>query len=195
MPPVLQAFLVAFGVVFLAELPDKTMFATIVLATRYRRPVAVVAGVTLAMAFHSILAVVVGEALRHLPRAPTQLAVAALFTFGGVVLLRGGDDDADNVAVAAVHSVWGVVGRTALIIGIAEFGDFTQLATIGIAADRGYPLAVATGSLVAHIVVATLAVLAGRWLERRLPVRTIQRAAGVLFIVFGVVTAVSALRG
>jgi len=196
MPQVLQAFLVAFGVVFLAELPDKTMFATIVLATRYHRPVAVVAGVTVAMAFHSVLAVIVGEALRHLPRAPTQLAVAALFTVGGVVLLRGGGGDADDdVQVAPVRSAWGVVGRTALIIGIAEFGDFTQFATIGIAADRGYPLAVAAGSLVAHIIVATLAVLAGRWLERRLPVRTIQRSAGVLFIVFGVVTAVSAIRG
>jgi putative Ca2+/H+ antiporter (TMEM165/GDT1 family) len=88
-----------------------------------------------------------------------------------------------------------VIGRTAIVIGVAEFGDFTQLATVGIAANRGYPLAVAAGSLVAHIIVATLAVLAGRWLERRLPVRTIQRAAGVLFIVFGVVTAVSAIRG
>jgi Ca2+/H+ antiporter, TMEM165/GDT1 family len=194
MPEVLQAFLVAFGVVFLAELPDKTMFATIVLATRYRRPVAVVLGVTLAMAFHSLLAVVVGEALRQLPHAPVQIAVAALFVVGGVLLLRGGDDEGD-VETAPVHSAWGVVGRSALVIGIAEFGDFTQLATVGIAANRGYPLAVAAGSLVAHIVVATLAVLAGRWLERRLPVRTIQRAAGVLFIVFGVVTAVSAIRG
>ncbi len=87
MPPALQAFLVAFGVVFLAELPDKTMFATIVLATRYRRPVAVVVGVTLAMIFHSVLAVAVGEALRHLPRLPTQLAVAAVFLVGGVLLL------------------------------------------------------------------------------------------------------------
>ena len=194
MPEVLQAFLVAFGVVFLAELPDKTMFATIVLATRYRRPVAVVVGVTVAMAFHSILAVVVGEALRQLPHAPVQIAVAAFFVVGGILLLRGGGG-AGDVETAPVHSAWGVIGRTAIVIGVAEFGDFTQLATVGIAANRGYPLAVATGSLVAHIIVATLAVLAGRWLERRLPVRTIQRAAGVLFIVFGVVTAVSAIRG
>ena len=194
MPLVLQAFLVAFGVVFLAELPDKTMFATIVLATRYRRPLAVVIGVTVAMAVHSVLAVAVGEALRHLPRTPTQLGVAALFVGGGVLLLRGGGSN-DDVEAAPVHGMWGVVGRTAIIIGIAEFGDFTQLATIGIVADRGYPVAVAAGSLVAHIVVATLAVLAGRWLERRLPVRTVQRAAGVLFVVFGAVTAVSAIRG
>jgi len=194
MPEFLEAFLVAFGVVFLAELPDKTMFATIVLATRYRRPVAVVVGVTVAMAFHSILAVVVGEALRQLPHAPVQIAVAAFFVVGGILLLRGGGG-AGDVETAPVHSAWGVIGRTAIVIGVAEFGDFTQLATVGIAANRGYPLAVAAGSLVAHIIVATLAVLAGRWLERRLPVRTIQRAAGVLFIVFGVVTAVSAIRG
>ena len=107
-----------------------------------------------------------------------------------------GDDDADDVRVAPVHSAWGVVGRSALIIGIAEFGDFTQLATIGIVADRGYPLAVAAGFARRPTSWSpSLAVLAGRWLERRLPVRTVQRAAGVLFIVFGVLTAVSAIRG
>ena len=195
MAPALQAFLVAFGVVFLAELPDKTMFATIVLATRYRRAVAVVIGVTLAMAVHSVLAVVLGEALRRLPRTPTQLAVAAVFVAGGALLLRARHGDDDEVRAAPVHSAWGVVGRTALIIGVAEFGDFTQLATVGIAADRGYPAAVAAGSLVAHILVAVIAVLAGRWLERRLPVRTVQRSAGVLFVVFGVLTAISAVRG
>ncbi|HEX3087877.1 MAG TPA: TMEM165/GDT1 family protein [Ilumatobacteraceae bacterium] len=196
MPAALEAFLVAFGVVFLAELPDKTMFATIVLSTRYRRPVAVVVGVTLAMIFHSVLAVAVGEALRHLPHRPLQIAVAVLFLGGGIVLLRGSRSDSDEeIETAPVHSAWGVIGRTALVIGIAEFGDFTQLATVGIVANRGYAAAVAAGSVAAHIVVAILAVLAGKWLERRLPVRTIQRLAGVLFIVFGVVTVTSAIRG
>ena len=194
MAPALQAFLVAFGVVFLAELPDKTMFATIVLTTRYRRPVAVVVGVTVAMAFHSVLAVAVGEGLRHLPRTPTQLAVAAVFIVGGALLLRGAASDGDVDAVAA-HGVLGVIGRTALVIGVAEFGDFTQLATVGIVADRGYPVAVAAGSLGAHIVVAILAVLAGTWLQRRLPVSTVRRAAGVVFLIFGLLTAISAIRG
>ncbi|MGZ4671856.1 MAG: TMEM165/GDT1 family protein [Ilumatobacteraceae bacterium] len=194
MAPALQAFLVAFGVVFLAELPDKTMFATIVLTTRYHRPLAVVIGVTLAMTFHSVLAVAVGEGLRHLPRTPTEFAVAAVFVVGGALLLRGGKAD-DGVRAAPVHSAWGVIGRTALIIGIAEFGDFTQLATVGIVADRGYPVAVAAGSIVAHIVVAILAVLAGTWLRRRLPVSTVRRSAGVLFLAFGVIAAISAIRG
>jgi Ca2+/H+ antiporter, TMEM165/GDT1 family len=195
MPQVLQAFLVAFGVVFIAELPDKTMFATVVLSTRYRRPFAVAVGVTLAMVVHSALAVAVGETLRRLPRTPTQLGVAVLFLVGGVLLLRGDDDDHDEVRTAPVHSAWGVIGRSALVIGIAEFGDLTQLATIGIVADRGYAVAVAAGSVAAHAVVAVVAVLAGRWLERRLPVRTVQRCAGVVFIVFGLLTVASAIRG
>lgn len=194
MSPALQALLVAFGVVFVAELPDKTMFATIILTTRYRRPFAVAAGVTLAMTFHSVLAVVVGEGLRHLPHRPTQFVVAAVFVAGGVLMWRsgGGDEDVD---AAPVHSVWGVVARSALIVGIAEFGDLTQLATVGIAADRGYPVLVAVGSITAHIAVAALAVVAGRWLQTRLPVRTVRRAAAVLFLVFGGVTAVSAITG
>ena len=196
MPAALEAFLVAFGVVFLAELPDKTMFATIVLSTRYRRPVAVVVGVTLAMIFHSVLAVAVGEAsASSAAPADATCCCGVCSSVGGIVLLRGSDDDEEEIETAPVHSVWGVIGRTALVIGIAEFGDFTQLATVGIVANRGYPAAVAAGSVAAHIVVAILAVLAGKWLERRLPVRTIQRLAGVLFIVFGVVTVTSAIRG
>jgi putative Ca2+/H+ antiporter (TMEM165/GDT1 family) len=121
------------------------------------------------------------------------VGVAALFVGGGVLLLRS-EGDNDDVQAVPVHGLWGVIGRTAVVIGIAEFGDFTQLATVGIVADRGYPVAVAAGSLVAHIAVAVLAVAAGRWLERRLPVRTVQRVAGALFVFFGVLTGVSAIR-
>ena len=87
------AFAVAFGTVFIAELPDKTMFATIVLTTRYRRPWAVLIGVTIAMTLHSVLAVLVGSALRRLPDTPVQLAVAAMFLIGGLLMIFGGGDD------------------------------------------------------------------------------------------------------
>jgi putative Ca2+/H+ antiporter (TMEM165/GDT1 family) len=188
---VLVAFAVAFGSVFIAELPDKTMFATIVLATRYRRPWAVLIGVTLAMAVHAVLAVAVGSALRRLPDTPVQLAVAAMFLVGGLLMIFGGDDDdeADDVKPAATAGA--VIAATAVIIGVAEFGDFTQLATIGVVAKYGYPVAVAVGSTVAHIAVAALAILTGGWLERRMPVRLIQRLGGALFIVFAIVTLAS----
>lgn len=190
------AFAVAFGTVFIAELPDKTMFATIVLTTRYRRPWAVLIGVTIAMTLHSVLAVLVGSALRRLPDTPVQLAVAAMFLIGGLLMIfGGGDDDDDPETVKPAATTGAVIAATALIIGLAEFGDFTQLATIGVVAKYGYAVAVALGSIVAHIAVAGFAILTGAWLERHMPVRLIQRIGGALFIVFAIVTLAGAISG
>ena len=190
----LVAFAVAFGSVFIAELPDKTMFATIVLATRYRRPWAVLAGVTIAMTLHALLAVVVGSALRRLPDTPVQLAVAAMFLIGGALMIFGDGDD-DEAAVKPAATTGAVIASTALIIGLAEFGDFTQLATIGVVAKYGYPVAVAVGSILAHVAVAGFAILTGAWLERRMPVRLIQRVGGALFVIFGILTLIGVARG
>lgn len=73
----ITAFLAAFGPVFLAELPDKTMFASLVLTTRTRRPLAVWSGVAAAFLMHVILAVAVGSLLRKLPTMPVRLGIAA----------------------------------------------------------------------------------------------------------------------
>ena len=69
----IQGLLVAFGAVFLAELPDKTMVASLVMTTRYRRPLAVWFGVSCAFVLHVMLAVTVGSLLRNLPDAPVTL--------------------------------------------------------------------------------------------------------------------------
>ncbi len=184
----ITAMAVAFGVNFLTELPDKTMFATIVLSSRYRRPWAVFAGVMAAFTAHAVLAVLLGEALRQLPAAPVQLVVAAMFAVGGVLVLRGDDDDDELGIGRPATSSAAVFAASAAVVGVAEFGDFTQLATVGVVAKYGYPAAVALGSVLAHLVVAGSAVVAGDWLQRRLPVRVIQRVAGVLFIVFAMAT-------
>jgi len=190
-----QSFFAALAIVFVAELPDKTMFATIVLTTRYRRPWAVFVGVNVAMIAHAVLAAAVGETLRRLPDRPVQLAVAAMFLIGGWLLLRDHDDDADaGVRPATASSAGAAIVASATLVGLAEFGDLTQLATIGVVAKYGYPVAAAIGSVVAHAAVAGLAVAAGSWLQRRMPVGVITRTAAMLFIVFGVLTLVTAFR-
>lgn len=78
----------AFLTVFPAELPDKSMVATIVLVARYRRPLAVWAGATLAFAIHVTVAVAAGSAISLLPEVAVGLAVTVLFTVGAVVLFR-----------------------------------------------------------------------------------------------------------
>ena len=83
-----RAFLQAFGTVFPAELPDKTMLATIVLVTRYRRPFPVWVGAISAFAVHVTVAVTAGRLIGLLPRAPVQLGVATMFLIGAVLLFR-----------------------------------------------------------------------------------------------------------
>ncbi len=187
------AFWVAFGSVFLAELPDKTMFATLVLTTRFRRPVAVWVGVVGAFAVHVVLAVAIGTTLRRLPSTPVHLAVALLFLVGGIVLLRAHREEEAVADETAPASFLRVVLTSASVVGLAEFGDLTQLATAGIAARYSEPVAVGLGAMCALVIVASLAVTVGRWLVRHVPLHIVQRVAGVVFIAFGLLTALAAV--
>lgn len=182
----------AFGTVLLAELPDKTMFATLVLTTRTRRPLAVWVGVVGAFTMHVILAVAVGSVLRRLPTTPVQLAVGTLFVIGGIILLRSDSDDDETADGLEPASFQRVALTAASVVGLAEFGDLTQLATAGIAARYSAPIAVGLGALTALATVAFLAVTVGSWIVQHVALRIVQRVAGVAFILFGIVTAVAA---
>jgi len=82
------AALKAFAAVFPAELPDKTMIATVVLVTRYRRPLPVWAGAAAAFTLHVVVAVAAGGLLTLLPETAVKLATALLFATGAVILWR-----------------------------------------------------------------------------------------------------------
>jgi Ca2+/H+ antiporter, TMEM165/GDT1 family len=188
----ITAFLVAFGTVFLAELPDKTMVASLVLTTKFRRPFAVWVGVSGAFVVHVALAVSIGSLLRRLPDTPVKLAVAVMFFVGGVLLLRGGNEEqADDTDVPSNVSFRRVALTSASVVGLAEFGDLTQLATAGIATRYSAPIAVALGAWCALATVAALAVTAGSWIVQHVPLQVVQRVAGCVFIAFGVFTIAS----
>ena len=86
----------AFATIFLAELPDKTMLATIVLSARFRRPVAVWTGAAAALTAQVLIATTAGRLLSLLPQRPVRFAVAALFAIGAIVLWRSRDDTPDE---------------------------------------------------------------------------------------------------
>jgi putative Ca2+/H+ antiporter (TMEM165/GDT1 family) len=191
---VLQHFAVTFSAIFLAELPDKTMIATLLLSTHFHRRLPVWAGVTLGYAVHVLLAVIFGTALSQLPKTPIHVLVGLLFLTGGVMTWRSGSSaDHDETAKwSASMSNARVVWTAASVILVAEFGDLTQLATAGFAARFDDPIAVGFGSIAALSSVSGLAVLAGGWLQKKVPLNKIQRAAAVLFASIGIVTLVSA---
>lgn len=184
----------AFGLVFLAELPDKTMFATLLLATRFPRRSAVWAGVTAAYSAHVVLAVTLGGLLARLPDEPLRYAVATLFVVAGGYLVwdsRRSEQAHDTQNADMQPRSWGATfAAAAATIGVAEFADITQIATGSLAATRDSAIAVGIGAALALASVSGLAVVVGSALVRRVRLALIQRAAGVLFVVIGVATLV-----
>ena len=188
--------LTAFLAVFPAELPDKTMFATVVLTARFGRPRLVWFGATLAFAVQVAIAVAIGSVLSLLPDRPVRLGVAALFATGAVILWRenGDDEEGDVEKPARVIPPWRVVGTTFGVVFLAEWGDLTQLATASLAASTGEPIAVYVGSLAALSSVAAIAAIAGKALLRVLPERVLRRVAAGIFAVLALIALVEAIR-
>lgn len=187
--------LVAFATVFLAELPDKTMIASLVLTTRYRRPMAVWCGVVVAFAVHVSAAVVLGSVLNRLPHRPLAAGVGALFLVGAVLLWRSGDGPDDYDPARTASSFWQVARASGLVVLVAELGDLTQLATAGLASRTGDPVGVAIGAWLALAAVAALATTMGAWIEQRVPMRLVRRSAAVVFALFGMWSLWGAIRG
>ncbi|MEH0526755.1 TMEM165/GDT1 family protein [Streptomyces stelliscabiei] len=185
-----------FGVVFLAELPDKTALAGLVLGTRYRASY-VFAGVAAAFAVHVVLAVAAGSVLTLLPQQIVQALTGVLFLGGAAVLLRtkGGADDGAEVRRPEDQSFWKVSGAGFMLILVAEFGDLTQIMTANLAARYDDPLSVGLGAVLALWAVAGLGILGGKALMKRVPLKLITQVAAVLMLGLGVWSLWEAVTG
>lgn len=188
--------LATFGLIFVAELPDKTMMATLVLSSRYRW-FPVLLGVSLAFIVQSAIAVAAGGVLRFLPSWIVLTIVAILFAVGAVLLFREslGDPDDDSVRDRRVQGFWPVVAMSFGVLFVAEWGDASQLATAALSAHYGAPVLVFLGATLSLIAVASIAVLVGRVLVRHIRLQWIQRGAAVLFAGFAVVAVIELVTG
>ncbi|MFC8015646.1 TMEM165/GDT1 family protein [Streptomyces cinereoruber] len=172
------AILTAFGLIFLAELPDKTMFASLAMGTRMR-PLYVWIGTSTAFLAHVAIAVGAGSLLGLLPGWIVKLVSALLFGFGAFMLLRGGDDDGDDdTGGRTVTGFWPVFSTAFTAVFISEWGDLTQITTANLAATNG-TWSTAIGSFAALTSVSALALVAGRFIAKRVPLKTVQRIGGV----------------
>jgi Ca2+/H+ antiporter, TMEM165/GDT1 family len=193
---VLSVIAATFILVLPVELPDKTLFATLVLATRFA-PLPVFVGVGTAFGLQVAIAVTAGSLLSLLPEALVTGVVAALFLVGAVVLWRSassGPEDEDLDETPAHPSFLKAAAISFGVLFAAEWGDLSQLATAGMAARTGEPLSVFVGAWAALLVVSGLAVFLGKKLADRLPIALIRRVAAVLFLVFAVVAVVETVR-
>lgn len=196
----MDAVLLAFAVVFVAELGDKTQLVALGLAARYPLG-AVLAGIALAYAITQGLAALLGGVLGvALPTTALGIGAGLLFlVFAGWSLwtaLRGGDPEELEEVDEEIEAVVARTGRTrapmAIIGGIvgamvvAELGDKSMLATATVAADRG-ALGAWIGATLGITASGCLAVGAGRYLGARLDERVTGLLSAGCFAVFGVV--------
>lgn len=194
---VFSVILAAFVLILPVELPDKTLFATLVLATRFA-PLPVFVGVGAAFGLQVVIAVTAGSLLALLPDALVSGVVAVLFLIGAVLLwreARKGAEDEDAMLQARENTSF--VRAAAISFGVlfaAEWGDLSQLATAGLAARYAEPVSVFIGAWAALLVISALAAFLGRKLADRLPIALLHRIAAGLFLVFAVIAVVETVR-
>jgi len=196
--------LTTFALIFPAELPDKTFIATLVLATRFPR-LWVWLGVASAFLVQVLIAVTAGGLLALLPQRLVLGLTFILFAAGAVIMIRGGlasraaeqeaegdeaAEIAEKAAAQAPTSALRVYLTSFVILFTAEWGDLSQLLTAGLAARTDDPVSVFLGSWTALLVVSGLAVLAGSWLQTRVPIWRIRLVSGAILTALALWTAV-----
>jgi Ca2+/H+ antiporter, TMEM165/GDT1 family len=212
-----------FALIAVAELPDKTMIATLVMGAR-GRPLLVWLGASGAFTVHVTAAVVVGRFLQLLPHRTVEIVVTVIFLAGAAYLLfvpekseeargareaeralpaggatSGGGllaaDPGEVRAPVASATAWRIVAGAFVVILVGEIGDLTQLLVLNLSAHYHKPYSVFTGALAGLVFISAAAAFGGRALLRVLPLALIRRLGGVVLLGFGVYSIVTLVRG
>ena len=183
----------SFGVIFVAELGDKSQLMALAFATRYK-PLPVLVAITLATAIVHLASVAIGAVVgAALPARPINAVAALAFVVFGLWTLRGDkltSEDEERAKRTARH----VIVSVGTVFFLAELGDKTMLATVTLATREGV-VGTWLGSTLGMVAADALAIIVGRALGSRLPERAIRVGASIAFFVFAVVLGVEALRG
>ena len=181
----METFLVATGIVALAEMGDKTQLLALLLAARYRRPWPIVWGIFIATVVNHALAGALGHAVtRVLGPELLRWVLGASFIAMAVWVLMPDRLDDDGTPAAAPRL--GVFGTTVLAFFLAEMGDKTQIATVALAARHPHWLAVVGGTTLGMMLANAPVVWFGDRLLRRLPVRAVHGVSALIFLALGV---------
>jgi len=188
----MHALLLSFGVIFVAELGDKSQLMALSFAARYRA-LPVLIGISIATAvvhaFSVIVGVVVGGAI------PTKAItiVAGVAFLGFAAWTYRGDSLSDDESQRADRSTRSAVIAASVAFLLAELGDKTMLATITLATTQG-PVGTWAGSTLGMVAADALAIVVGKQLGTRLPEKAVRMGATMAFVVFGVLLLVEGVR-
>jgi len=185
----LEAFLIATGIVALAEIGDKTQLLAFILAAKFRRPLPIILGIFVATVANHAFAGALGAWLALLMGPETLRWVLGLSFIGMAVwtLIPDKFDEKD-----AKLARFGVFGTTVIAFFLAEMGDKTQIATVALVAQYQAFAAVVAGTTLGMMIANVPAVLLGDRIAHRMPVRTVHAIAAAIFAILGVATLLGA---
>ncbi|TYC85371.1 TMEM165/GDT1 family protein [Novosphingobium sp. BW1] len=179
----MEAFLTSSAVVALAEVGDKTQLLAIVLATRFKKPWPIVAGILVATLANHFLAALVGEqAAAFLDGLWFRYLVAASFIVMGLWTLIPDKFDEDD---EPKPGRFGPFLATVIAFFLVEMGDKTQIATVALAARFESVVPVMLGTTLGMMIANAPAVFLGNALIERVPMRVVHVIAALLFVAIG----------
>lgn len=188
----LQAFLLSFGVIFVAELGDKSQLMALAFATRFKFWPVIIA-ITIATAVVHLFSVAIGGLIGNaMPTQAINAVSGVAFLFFAAWTLRGdklSDEDKESTNVSQRHVIWSV----GIVFFLAELGDKTMLATITLATDNGL-FGTWLGSTLGMVIADALAIWVGKALGSRLPDKAVRIGASVAFFAFGIIMLFEAFR-
>jgi len=179
----MNAFLTSALVVALAEIGDKTQLLSLLLATRYRRPAPIVAGIFLATLANHFAAGALGAWLRTLI-APDALRWSVAISLFAIAAWTLKPDKLEGEVRESTR--YGLFALTCVVFFIAEMGDKTQIATIVLAAKYQALALVVVGTTLGMLIANVPVVYFGSAASRRIPFRAVRVTAALLFAAMGV---------
>lgn len=188
----MHALLLSFGIIFVAELGDKSQLMALAFAARYR-PLPILIGISVATGLVHAFSVVIGAVVGTALPAKTISLVAGLAFLGFALWTLRGDTLDESETSKADRSARSAVIASAAAFFLAELGDKTMLATITLATTEGL-LGTWVGSTLGMVAADALAIVVGAQLGKRLPERTVKIGAALSFVVFGVLLIAEGVR-
>jgi putative Ca2+/H+ antiporter (TMEM165/GDT1 family) len=186
------AFLGIFALMFLIELPDKTMIATVVMSTR-ARPSSIVTGASIAFISQMGIAVGAGGLLLLVPVHARDLIVGLVFLGGAGYLLFSKESHEEEVGrTRATREIPSTrlreISTAFSVVFISEFGDLSQIQAANFTAKTHRPLEVFIAASAALISVSFVGAYGGQALQRVVPLKWIRLGGGVLILGLGLYT-------
>lgn len=185
----LEAFLIATGIVALAEIGDKTQLLSFILAAKFRKPWPICFGILVATLINHALAGVVGTWITSIlgPGTLRWILGISFIAIAGWMLMPDKFDEKDaNFAKA------GVFVTTLIAFFLAEMGDKTQIATVALAAQYQVMIPVVIGTTLGMMIANVPAVILGDKFADKMPVGIIHRIVAGIFLILGIATLLGA---